>query len=100
MTTNPEQKFKILCVVPAWNEAKRIGSVIRSVPRDVVQGSRFLEGGQFIHPPIHRRFGTSLYTLLFSILANKRVSDASCGLRAFRTRAVQGGLFLATGLKK
>ena len=161
----------MLCLVPAWNEARHVGSVVRSVPRravdcicvvddgstdgtvrearragavvlshgrnrgvgaairsgiafgvrggfdavvvvsgsgktpceqipallkpllhhraDFVQGSRFLSGGNFYHAPMHRRVGTSLYTLMFSLLAGRKISDASCGFRAFRLQSLQ-----------
>jgi len=51
---------------------------------DFVQGSRYLEGGEFLHMPWSRRWGTRAYTLLFSLLCARRVTDASSGIRAFR----------------
>lgn len=51
---------------------------------DLVQGSRYLEGGSHVRMPWNRRWGTCAYTLLFSLLCGRRVSDASSGIRAFR----------------
>jgi dolichol-phosphate mannosyltransferase len=51
---------------------------------DFVQGSRYLEGGEFLRMPWSRRWGTRAYTVLFSLFARRRVTDASSGIRAFR----------------
>jgi dolichol-phosphate mannosyltransferase len=51
---------------------------------DLVQGSRYLEGGAYVRMPWTRRWGTRAYTLLFSLLCRRRVTDASSGIRAFR----------------
>jgi dolichol-phosphate mannosyltransferase len=51
---------------------------------DFVQGSRYLEGGEFLRMPWSRRWGTRAYTVLFSLFAGRRVTDASSGIRAFR----------------
>ena len=56
---------------------------------DFVQGSRYLPGGGLTGAPRHRRLGTRLYSLLFSVLAGRRVSDASSGFRAFRVRILE-----------
>jgi dolichol-phosphate mannosyltransferase len=48
----------------------------------IVQGSRYLEGGQQRRMPSRRRIGTRAYTLLFSLLCGHRVTDASSGFRA------------------
>ncbi len=52
---------------------------------DLVQGSRYVEGGEFLRMPLHRRLGTRAYTQLFSLFVRRRVSDGSSGFRAFRT---------------
>ena len=57
---------------------------IREGRADFVQGSRYLEGGSYVRMPWSRRWGTRAYTLLFSVLCGRRVTDASSGIRAFR----------------
>ncbi len=52
---------------------------------DFVQGSRYLAGGKHLNHPLHRRFGTRVYSALFAILVGARVTDGSSGFRAFRT---------------
>jgi dolichol-phosphate mannosyltransferase len=51
---------------------------------DLAQGSRYKTGGRQTDMPGGRLIGTRAYTLLFSLLAGKRVSDASSGFRAVR----------------
>ncbi|MGZ6343528.1 MAG: glycosyltransferase family 2 protein [Candidatus Limnocylindrales bacterium] len=49
-----------------------------------VQGSRWIAGGAT--PGIHasRSFGTRLYSIAFSLLVGRRVTDATTGFRLFR----------------
>jgi dolichol-phosphate mannosyltransferase len=49
---------------------------------EFVQGSRYLEGGEFLRMPLRRRLGTRGYTFLFSLFCRRRVTDASSGFRA------------------
>jgi dolichol-phosphate mannosyltransferase len=51
---------------------------------DFVQGSRYLPGGRRLNHPAHRQAGTRAYSLLFSLMARRRVTDGSCGFRALR----------------
>jgi dolichol-phosphate mannosyltransferase len=52
---------------------------------DYAQGSRWREGGRVEGPIGHRSFGTRLYSVLFSVLAFHRVTDATNGFRIFRS---------------
>jgi dolichol-phosphate mannosyltransferase len=52
---------------------------------DYVQGSRWIRGGQVIGPNGGRGLGTRLYSLAFSVLVGRRVSDATNGFRIFRS---------------
>jgi dolichol-phosphate mannosyltransferase len=52
---------------------------------DLAQGSRYARGGEFLRMPLRRRLGTRAYTLLFSLLARRLVTDASSGFRAIKT---------------
>ncbi|MCI0491017.1 MAG: glycosyltransferase family 2 protein [Blastocatellia bacterium] len=51
---------------------------------EFAQGSRYMEGGEFKRMPLVRRLGTRAYTLLFSLFAGRRVTDASSGFRAIK----------------
>lgn len=51
---------------------------------DYVQGSRWLPGGRVIGAPGGRGPGTRLYSILFSILVGRRVTDATNGFRILR----------------
>lgn len=51
---------------------------------ELVQGSRYISGGEFVRMPLRRRLGTRAYTGLFSLFLGHRVTDASSGFRAFR----------------
>ena len=50
-----------------------------------VQGSRYLEGGEYLRMPLRRKLGTRGYTFLFSLFCGRRVTDASSGFRAIHT---------------
>jgi dolichol-phosphate mannosyltransferase len=52
---------------------------------DYVQGSRWIAGGKIEGPAGRRGLGTRLYSLLFSILAFRRSTDATNGFRIFKT---------------
>jgi dolichol-phosphate mannosyltransferase len=52
---------------------------------DYAQGSRWRPGGRVEGPTGGRGFGTRLYSLIFSILAFRRVTDATNGFRIFRS---------------
>lgn len=52
---------------------------------DLVQGSRYLPGGDFGKMPFHRIFATKVvHPLLFSLISGKRITDSTNGFRAFR----------------
>jgi dolichol-phosphate mannosyltransferase len=51
---------------------------------ELVQGSRYLDGGEYLRMPLRRRIGTRGYTVLFSFFCGRRVTDASSGFRAIK----------------
>jgi dolichol-phosphate mannosyltransferase len=51
---------------------------------DYLQGSRWMPGGRVEGPIGGRASGTRFYSLVFSVLALKRVTDATNGFRVFR----------------
>jgi dolichol-phosphate mannosyltransferase len=62
----------------------RLIEPILSGDAELVQGSRYIEGGEFLRMPLRRRLGTRAYTLLFSLFCCRRVTDASSGFRAIK----------------
>ena len=52
---------------------------------DYVQGSRWLPGGRVIGGNPGRQRGTRIYSTAFSLLAGRRVTDATNGFRIFRS---------------
>ena len=60
-------------------------SPLREGDADLVQGSRFVPNGGQRGSPLRRRIGQRGYSLAFSTLLGHRVTDASSGIRAFRT---------------
>src|SRR5215831_16368671 len=51
---------------------------------DLAQGSRYLDGGEYLRMPLRRKIGTRGYTFLFSLFCFHRVTDASSGFRAIK----------------
>lgn len=52
---------------------------------DYVQGSRWMPGGKVVGNTGGRGLGTRVYSIAFSILAGRRVTDATNGFRVFRS---------------
>jgi glycosyltransferase involved in cell wall biosynthesis len=57
---------------------------------DYIQGSRWMRGGRVVGPTGGRGFGTRLYSVVFSVLAFHRVTDATNGFRIFRSELLTG----------
>jgi dolichol-phosphate mannosyltransferase len=53
---------------------------------DLVRGSRHLAGGSHVNMPWHRLMLIQVFTVMFSILAGRRVTDATGGYQAYRLR--------------
>jgi dolichol-phosphate mannosyltransferase len=51
---------------------------------DYVQGSRWMRGGRVTGATGGRNIGTRIYSLVFSVLVFKRITDATNGFRVFR----------------
>jgi dolichol-phosphate mannosyltransferase len=58
---------------------------LRAADADYVQGSRWRDGGRVVGSAGGRGLGTRLYSLAFSLLAGRRVTDATNGFRVFKT---------------
>jgi dolichol-phosphate mannosyltransferase len=56
---------------------------------DYVQGSRWMPGGRVLGPAGGRGLGTRLYSIVFSVLAGRHVTDATNGFRVFRASILQ-----------
>ena len=52
---------------------------------DYLQGSRWMAGGRVVGNTGGRGLGTRVYSIAFSILAGRRVTDATNGFRIFRS---------------
>lgn len=91
-----------VAVVMAGNgkdDPKQIPIVVEPIlsgKADYVQGSRYLEGGQFNKMPIHRRIVTRVYPVLFRMVTGFRATDATNGFRSYRLNILQNsGINLA-----
>ena len=56
---------------------------------DYLQGSRWMAGGTVVGNSGGRGLGTRLYSLAFSVLVGRRVTDATNGFRIFRTTLLE-----------
>lgn len=52
---------------------------------DYLQGSRWIRGGKVVGATGGRGLGTRIYSLAFSVLAFRRVTDATNGFRVFKS---------------
>jgi dolichol-phosphate mannosyltransferase len=65
-------------------EIKRVVGPILKNEYDFIQGSRRMKGGCVVNDRPFRMVTTQLYSLLFSFLTFRRITDATNGFRAFR----------------
>ncbi len=99
-------ELKVGVVIPAYNEAASLSRLLPKIPRDLVdkvvvvndcstdqtseldlvRGSRHLAGGGHVNIPWHRLLMIQVFTLLFSMLAGRRVTDATGGYQAYRLK--------------
>jgi len=63
-----------------------VGALDRALTKDIdyVQGSRWMRGGHVVGATGGRSIGTRFYSLVFSLLVLRRVTDATNGFRVFR----------------
>jgi len=66
------------------SEIARVVTPILDGSYDFIQGSRRLAGGRVVNDRPFRRVTTQLYSLIFSALVFRRITDATNGFRAFR----------------
>ena len=83
-----ERRFEIACIA-AGNDKdapEELGRLIGKIREgyDLVQGSRYLPGGNSGGMPRYRKLATRVHPLLFSIALRRWVSDSTNGFRAFR----------------
>lgn len=66
--------------------SEMVGALDRllSTDADYLQGSRWMRGGHVLGDAGGRAIGTRIYSLAFSVLAGRRISDATNGFRIFR----------------
>ena len=85
------QKFDLVAVMASngKHDPAQLPDLIRPLAEqhlDLVRGSRHLEGGGHVNIPWHRLFMIQVFTVLFSLLAGRRVTDATGGYQAYRLK--------------
>jgi len=56
---------------------------------DYVQGSRYLEGGQYGKMPFHRFIMTKAYSFFVRLFYGKKITDGTNGFRAYKTNILK-----------
>ncbi len=84
-----EHDFDIVVVVSGGGKTppEQIPRLLEPIIKgeaELAQGSRYLDGGEYLRMPLRRRLGTRGYTFLFSMFCGHRVTDASSGFRAIK----------------
>ena len=74
-------------------EMGRLLAPLASGEADYVTGSRFLPGGSSPHLPAFRRWAIPLVNLFVRACTGAKVTDATCGYRAFRLEIVRRARF-------
>ena len=79
-----------MLVILAGNDKDRPDEIPRLLAQiregcDFVQGSRYLDGGNYGNMPIYRRLATQfVHPWLFTLATCRRITDSTNGFRAFR----------------
>ncbi len=84
-----EKGFSIAVILSGddQHEPEELKSVLEPLftdSADFVQGSRRIAGGRVVNPPLFREVTTRLFSLVFTIMAGKRITDGTNGFRAFK----------------
>ena len=85
------QKFDLVAVMASngKHDPAQLPDLIKPLAGqklDLVRGSRHLAGGGHVNIPWHRLLMIQVFTLLFSMLAGRRVTDATGGYQAYRLK--------------
>ena len=87
-----------ICVIMAGNDKDRAAEIFRLIQpitegkAVLVQGSRYLPGGNYGNMPFYRRVSTQfIHPLLFSAFARQRMTDTTNGYRALRLAVLKDG---------
>lgn len=64
-------------------ELKSVLDILREGRADFVQGSRRMSGGRTVNAPVFREISTRLFSLAFTVLSGRRITDGTNGFRAF-----------------
>ncbi|MEZ5359108.1 MAG: glycosyltransferase family 2 protein [Candidatus Zixiibacteriota bacterium] len=83
-----ENNFDIAVIMSGddQHEPEELQSVLdplRNNEADFIQGSRRLKGGKTVQAPLFREITTRLFSLFFTLLTFKRITDGTNGFRAF-----------------
>jgi len=73
-------------------DPRRVGELLRPLREgraDLVQGSRYLRLGRHRRMPSYRQVATRFYSTSFTVLLGHRVTDGTCGIRAFKLDVVR-----------
>ena len=61
---------------------------------EFVHGSRFLEGGNYQTNPMNRILLIRIFTFVINIFLSKKITDATCGFRAYKTSTLSKSIDL------
>lgn len=94
-----KNNFNIVVIMSGddQHEPKELPLVLEPLLRnqaDFVQGSRRMKGGRTVNGPLFREITTRLFSLIFTILTTKWISDGTNGFRAFDLKILK-----ETGIK-
>ncbi len=65
------------------NELKSVLDPLRNHGADFIQGSRRIKGGNTVDAPLFREITTRLFSLFFTLITFRRITDGTNGFRAF-----------------
>ena len=102
-----QNNYKVLCLIAGNSKMrpKYINKILDPIVFenfDFVQGSRYLNLGSTKNMPNFRKIVIPITSKLFSILYRKKMTDATCGFRAFKLSLVNSASYniYANWLKK
>ena len=102
-----ENNYSVLCLLAGNSKMrpKYIDKILHPILNDdydFVQGSRYIENVKTSNMPLFRKIVIPLTSKIFSFLYRKKITDATCGFRAFKLSLINSASYniYANWLKK
>jgi len=85
--SGPKADVVVVMAANGKHDPAQIIDLVRPIAEDeydLVRGSRFIDGGRYVHMPWHRLQLIKVFTFLTRVALRQRITDATGGYQAYR----------------